>query len=240
MTSLTSSVLHGAFCTINDLRSQMVPLSKHRRVIALEYQGHGRTADIDRPLSYTQLADDAAAFLKQLNIPVADIFGYSLGGAIALHLAIRHPSLVRKLIIVSSSFSPSGFPPEVLAALHEFSAAQLAGSRFETEYKRLAPHPERFENLVEKVSALNKTMKAIPEEDLRDIKAPTFVLVGDSDYVTTEHAVEMFKLRGGGVVADFVALPKSQLAIIPATSHLGMMERPWVAEMIEEFLERED
>lgn len=218
----------------------MTVLSSKRRVIALEYQGHGRTADIDRALSYTQLADDCAAFLSALSIPVADIYGYSLGGAIALHLAIRHPEVVRKLVLASTSYSMAGFPPDMLAGLKEMKVEHMAGSKYETEYKRVAPNPDGFEGLVGRIKELNTGMKDIPEEDVKAIKAPTFVLVGDADIIRAEHVVEMFKLRGGGQVGDMVGLPKAQLAVVPGTSHVGMMERRWVAEMVEEFLERED
>ncbi|KAI5783418.1 alpha/beta hydrolase fold protein [Pyronema domesticum] len=232
-------MLHGAFCTITNLRAQMVSLAKSRRVIAIESQGHGRTADIDRPLSYPQLADDAAGVLWHLEIPVADIYGYSAGGGIAQHLTIRHPELVRKLVIASSCYSPEGFPEEVLKGLKNLSMEHMGGSSYEIEYKQIAPDPEGFPGLVERIKELNISMKPIPEEDIRGIQAPTFVLMGDSDVIRAKHVYEMFKLRGGGVNADMVGLPQAQLAVIPGTSHKGMMERPWVAEMIDEFLQRE-
>jgi pimeloyl-ACP methyl ester carboxylesterase len=215
----------------------MVSLAHNRRVIAIESQGHGRTADIDKPLSYPQLADDAATVLRYLEIPVADIYGYSVGGGIAQHLVIRHPELVRKLVIASSCYSPDGFPKGMLEGLKNLSMEHMAGSSYETEYKRIAPNPDGFPGLVEKIKELNVNMKPIPEEDIRGIQAPTFVLVGDSDVIRVEHVYEMFKLRGGGVNADLVGLPQAQLAVIPGTSHKGMMERPWVAEMIDEFLQ---
>ncbi|KAI5812796.1 alpha/beta hydrolase fold protein [Pyronema omphalodes] len=232
-------MLHGAFCTINNLRSQMVSLASNRRVIAIESQGHGRTADIDRPFSYSQLADDAAAVLRYLEIPVADIYGYSVGGGVALNLTIRHPELVRKLVIASSSYSPDGFLEGMLQGLKDLSMQHMGGSSYETEYKRTAPNPDGFPGLVEKIKELNVNMKPISEEDIRGITAPTFVLIGDSDLIRVEHAYEMFKLRGGGVNADMVGLPQAQMAVIPGTGHEGMMERRWVAEMIDEFLQKE-
>ncbi|KAF8243848.1 alpha/beta hydrolase fold protein [Wilcoxina mikolae CBS 423.85] len=234
-------MLHGAFCTISDLRTQMTHLSKTRRVLALEYQAHGHTADIpSRPLTYHQLADDCAAFLSALKIPQADIYGYSLGGGIAEHLAIRHPEVVRKLVLASTSYSTAGFPAEMLAGLKEMTYERMAGSRYETEYQRVAPDPEGFKGLVERIRELNNGMIDIPEEEVRGIKADTFVLVGDADVVRTEHVVEMFKLRGGGQIGDMMGLSKAQLAVLPGTSHVGMMERKWVAEMVEEFLERKE
>ncbi|KAA8909523.1 alpha/beta hydrolase fold protein [Sphaerosporella brunnea] len=224
-------ILHGAFGTLNDFHPLMTALAPHRRVLALEHQAHGRTADIDRPLSHQQLAEDAAAFLTYLNIPQADIFGYSLGGRAAQYLAIRHPLLVRRLVIAASWYAAVGLRPEILKGFWEISMEQMRGTKYEEVYKRLAPDPQGFPRLVEKMRDMNRNMVDIPEEQARGIMAPMFVVVGDSDYVTLEHAIKMFRLSAGPDV--------SQLAVLPETSHEGIVDRScWIAGMVEEFLGR--
>jgi pimeloyl-ACP methyl ester carboxylesterase len=218
-------IIHGAYMSI-DLMGEIVPrLAKTRQVIAVELQGHGRTADIDRPLSYEAMADDVAALMQEIGIEKADIFGYSIGGAIALQMAIRHPEMVDKLIAASVSYKTEGMYPEVLAGLETITPEVFAGSPYEAEYLRLAPHPEDFPKLVEKLLELDNKIQDWPAEDIQGISAPTLLIVGDSDIVRPEHAVEMFKLLGGGVPADLVGLPNAQLAILPGTSHVTLIDR---------------
>jgi pimeloyl-ACP methyl ester carboxylesterase len=218
-------IIHGAYMSI-DLMGEIVPrLAETRQVIAVELQGHGRTADIDRPLSYEAMADDVAALMHEIGIEKADIFGYSIGGAIALQMAIRHPEMVDKLIAASVSYKTEGMYPEVLAGLETITPEVFAGSPYEAEYLRLAPHPEDFPKLVEKLLELDNKIQNWPAEDIQGISAPTLLIVGDSDIVRPEHAVEMFKLLGGGVPADLVGLPNAQLAILPGTSHVTLIDR---------------
>ena len=163
-----------------------------------ELQAHGRTADVDRPLSYEQMADDTAALMAHLGIEQADVAGYSMGGGAALQLAIRHPALVRRLVVISAGFRYDAMPPEALAMFPSITPEMFAGSPMETEYQRLAPDPAGFPTLVEKLKTLDTTDFAWPEEDIRGIAAPTLIVLGDSDGIRLEHAVELFKLRGGG------------------------------------------
>jgi pimeloyl-ACP methyl ester carboxylesterase len=231
-------VLHGSFMTI-ELLGKLVPeLAASRQVIALEFQGHGHTADIDRPITYEQLADDTAALLRHLRVDIADVYGYSLGGGVALQLAIRHPQLVRRLVVVSASYSSNGVYPEVWAAIAQITPALFDGTPWREAYNRTAPSPEAFPTLVAKLTELDKTPFAWPPEAVKAITAPTMVIIGDSDGTLPEHAVDMFRLRGGGVFGDVAGLPAAQLAILPGTTHVGMLDRAeWLAAMIVPFLD---
>ena len=236
-------VLHGAYMTI-DAMGELVPeLARTRQVIAVELQGHGRTADIDRPLSYEQMADDTAALLRHLGIERADVFGYSMGGAAALQVAIRHPEAVRRLVVASASFTSDGMHPEMLEMIPTITPEVFAGTPIEEEYLRIAPNPDDFPTLVAKLKRLDMEPFAWPAEDILGIAAPTLLIVGDSDVVRLEHAVELFRLLGGGVMGDLAGLPKSQLAVLPGTSHFippgsGLLDRTdWLLSMIPPFLD---
>lgn len=239
-------VLHGAYMTVDAMGDIVPMLAKSRKVIAVELQAHGRTADVDRPLSYEQMADDVAAFIEHLGFEGADIFGYSMGSGAALQTAVRHPGVVRKLVVASVSYSHEGMHPELLEFMPSITPETFAGSPFEEEYKRIAPNPEDFPTLVEKLKKLDMTPF---EWDMSAIEAPTFIIVGDSDVVRLEHIVEMFRHLGGGVFGDMAGLPKSRLAVLPATFHFervddtispgcGMLDRAGLlAPMIREFLD---
>jgi pimeloyl-ACP methyl ester carboxylesterase len=231
-------LLHGAMSTIaTDFGRVLPPLAESRRIIAVEQQGHGHTADIDRPLTYEQMAADTAALLGQLKIEEADFFGYSMGGGIALYIARQNPDLVRKLVFAGgASYRPDGLYPELLEAERTMEPGDLAGSPFHKAYLETAPDPESWPALVAKTKELDLAWKGLPPAELRSIKAPALLIIGDSDIVLPEHAVEMFRLLGGGVVGDLAGLPPSQLAVLPGTSHLGVMDRAdWLISMITEF-----
>jgi pimeloyl-ACP methyl ester carboxylesterase len=236
-------LLHGAYMTI-DLMGQIVPgLAESRQVIAVELQGHGRTADIDRPLTYEQMADDAAALLGHLGVGPADIVGYSLGGGVALQLAIRHAAVVRKMVVASASYTSDGVHSAALEMFPSISVEMFAGSPMEESYLRLAPNPRDFPKLVDKLKQLDTTPFSWSPDDIRGIVAPTLIIVGDSDAIRLEHAVELFGLLGGGVMGDLTGLPKSQLAVLPATTHFmppgfGLLDRAdWLLAMIPPFLD---
>jgi pimeloyl-ACP methyl ester carboxylesterase len=232
-------VLHGAFMTI-ELMGKLIPeLARSRQVIAVELQGHGHTADIDRPLTYEWLADDSAALLRHLGIGNADVYGYSLGGGTALQVALRHPELVRKLVVVSASFTSEGMYPEVLAAIEHITPELFDGTPWREAYDRAAPNPGAFPALVDKMKQLDMMPFAWPADAVRAIAAPTLIVIGDSDGTRLEHAVEMFRLLGGGVFGDLAGLPSSQLAVLPGTSHVGMLDRAdWLAPMVTAFLDK--
>ena len=236
-------LLHGAYMTIELMGPILPGLAKSRQVIAVEQQGHGHTADIDRPLTYEQMADDTAALLRHLEIDNADVVGYSMGGGIALQMAIRHPDLVRRLVLTSTSFSSDGMHAAALEMFPSITPELFAGSPIEEAYLRTAPKPADFPKLVEKLTQLDTTPFAWSEQDIRSIAAPTLIVLGDSDGIRLEHAVELFALRGGGVMGDLAGLPESQLAVLPGTAHYvppgsGLLDRTeWLLAMIPPFLD---
>jgi pimeloyl-ACP methyl ester carboxylesterase len=236
-------LLHGAYMTIDAVGEVVPALAETRQVIAVELQGHGRTADMDRPLSYELMADDVAALLRHLVIEKADVFGYSMGGGVALQVAIRHPEVVRKLVAASASYTSEGMHPELLEMIPTLTPEVFAGSPIEEAYLRIAPNPEDFPTLVAKMKRLDMQPFAWPPEDIRGIVAPTLLIVGDSDAIRLEHAVEMFRLLGGGVMGDLAGLPKSQLAVLPGTTHFvppgsAVLDRAdWLLSMIPPFLD---
>jgi pimeloyl-ACP methyl ester carboxylesterase len=236
-------VLHGAYMTI-DAMGEIVPaLAETRQVVAVELQGHGRTADTDRPLSYELMADDIAVLLRHLVIEKADVFGYSMGGGVALQVAIRHPEVVCKLVVASASYTSEGMHPELLEMIPTITPEVFAGSPIEEAYLRTAPNPDGFPALVTKMKQLDMKPFAWPPEDIRGIAAPTLLIVGDSDAIRLEHAVELFQLLGGGVMGDLAGLPKAQLAVLPGTAHFvppgnGILDRAdWLLSMIPLFLD---
>jgi pimeloyl-ACP methyl ester carboxylesterase len=219
-------LVHGAFSAIGTSFGELLPeLASTRQVIGFEMQAHGRTADIDRPMSIEQMADDTAAAIRHLGIAPADIFGYSLGASIALHVAIRHPDVVRKLVLASVTYTLSGVHPGLMDGLGEMTADMMHGSPWHDEYLRIAPNPDGFATLFAKKSQMDRNIQDVPAAAIQAIKAPTLLIIGDSDLVRPEHAVEMFRLLGGGVFGDMAGLPTSQLAILPGTTHVSLVSR---------------
>jgi pimeloyl-ACP methyl ester carboxylesterase len=235
-------LLHGAYMTADTMAALRAGLTGSWRVITPEQQGHGRTADADRPLTHEQMADDTVALLRRLGAAPADVVGFSMGGGTALQLAIRHPEVVRRLVVISTAFAHDGMQPDAIALFPTITAEQFAGSPAERAYRELAPNPADFPVLVEKLVALLSTPREWPAEAIRAIRAPTLIIVGDADVIRLEHAVEMFRLRGGGAIGDFAQLPDSRLAVLPGTSHFippgsGVLDRtPLLLEMIVPFL----
>src|SRR5216684_2716341 len=193
-------LLHGAFMAItDDWRVWISELSKTRKVIAVEMQGHGRTADIDRDLSYENLADDVAGLLDYLKIERADIIGYSLGGGVAMQCAIRHPEKVRKVVSISAPFRRDGWVKEANDFWPTFTWEIFKGSPIESEYKKLSPTPNDFPKFVKRVIAMILKPYDFGADKLRATKAPMFFIHGDADSVRLEHISEMFRLKGGEV-----------------------------------------
>ena len=233
-------LLHGAFSAIGTSFGKLLPeLSKTRQVIGFELQAHGRTADIDRPLSSEAMAEDVAAAIRQLGMEQADIFGYSMGAFVALNLVIRHPELVRKLVLASISYTLSGVHPGLMDGLGEMTPDMMYGSPWHDEYLKIAPHPEHFAKFFAKKTEMDRQTRDLSPEDIRGIKSPTLIVIGDSDLIRPEHAVEMFRLLGGGIFGDTPAgLPNSQLAILPGTSHVSIVNRSeLLIPMITSFLD---
>lgn len=216
-------VLHGAYMNIPSMGAIIPKLAERRKVYALELQGHGRTTDIDRPITYPALADDVASFMDAVGLSKADVLGYSMGAAAGLQLAIRHPQKVDQLIAASVAYDAEGWHPEFKAFIPQMSVEMFANMPMAKEYKKLAANPDGFPDLVKKLIALEKEPMAW-EADVKAMKTPVLMITGDADVATLEHSVAMFRLLGGGVMGDNgKPLPASRLAILPATSHTALI-----------------
>ena len=234
-------LLHGNLSTIGVDFGGIIPsLARGRQVIGVEQQAHGHTADIDRPLSIQQWADDTAALLGHLGIERADLFGYSSGSTVALQLAIEQPQLVGKLVLASASYRLDGLHPGLMDNIQGLKPEHLAGTPFEQDYAKVAPNPGDWPKLIEKITRMDADLPEWTADDIRNLAAPTMLIIGDSDIVKPEHAVEMFRLLGGGVIGDLAGLPRSRLAVLPGTTHVTLVQRAdWLASMVGEFLDAE-
>ncbi|HWE70167.1 MAG TPA: alpha/beta hydrolase [Acidimicrobiales bacterium] len=207
-------LLHGGALTIDFMFGPMLPtLAARRQVIALELQGHGRTVDTGRAMSFDQLADDVAALLAHLGIQEADVFGFSLGGLVGWSLVMRHPEVVRRFVVASADYrNREPDPDEVSGPMPteaDFQAMRDA-------YEAVAPDPSQFDALPEKVGTMvNNEYVGWTADDLRTMETPTLVLVGDQDFIRVTDALEAAEL-----------LPHGQLAVLPGTTHMDMTRSP--------------
>lgn len=232
-------LLHGGLFNIDLQFGPLLPeLSATRQVIAVDFQAHGRTGDIDRPMTFDHLVADVAAFLRYLGLERVDVFGFSIGGVTTLGLAINHPELVRKIVVSSAPFDLDGMRPENIPAMEASTVEGLSGTPIEADYLAKSPNPDQLQVLLDKLAALMKGFPGWSEEDIRALTAPTLITVGDADMVQLEHAVRFLQLRGGDVNGDFVGVPASQLAVLPGTTHFFGMSRPsLVLELVVPFLD---
>ena len=233
-------VLHGAYMNIPSMGAIIPRLAETHRIYAVELQGHGRTTDISRPITYQNLADDVAAFMKAVGLQKADVFGYSMGAQAAMQLAIRHPESVNKVVFASGAYDLQGWQPEFTAVIPQLTVEMIVNMPFAADYRKLAPNPNGFPELARKLIALEKEPMAWAE-DVKKVKTPVLVIIGDADVATLEHAVAMFRLLGGGVMGDMgKPLPASRLAVLPATSHTAVITQTGVLHaLIEPFLKGE-
>jgi pimeloyl-ACP methyl ester carboxylesterase len=219
-------VLHGSYMNIPSMGAIVPRLARTHKVYALELQGHGRTTDIDRPITYPNLADDVAAFMDAAGLPRADVFGYSMGAAAGLQLAIRHPDKVNKLVAASVAYDAEGWQPAFRAFIPKMTEEMFLELPFAQEYRKLAPNPDGFPALVRKLIALEREPMAW-EAEVKAMKTPVLIITGDADVATLEHSVAMFRLLGGGGMGDMgQPLPASRLAVMPATSHTAVITQP--------------
>jgi pimeloyl-ACP methyl ester carboxylesterase len=234
-------LLHGGLFDIEQQFGALIPgLSAGRRVIAADFQGHGRTNDIDRPLATATLASDVAGLLAHLQVNQADVFGFSVGGAVALHLAVNRPDLVRKLIVSSVSFRPDGDRGGNAEAVAGMTVDMIAGTPMEDSYLTVSPHPDRehLQGLLDKLGRYDAGVQGWSDDQIRGIAAPTLITVGDCDMVKLDHAVRFLQLRGGDVNGDFEGVPASQLAVFPGTTHFfGLARTGLVLDVVTTFLD---
>jgi pimeloyl-ACP methyl ester carboxylesterase len=235
-------LLHGGLGAGEMFEAILPQLSAGRRVITVDLQGHGGTADIDRPLRTELMADDVAALVDHLGLEHVDLMGYSLGGEVALRTAIQHPARIRRLVLVAATFRRDGSHPEVVAAMDQMSAAAaepMKQSPLYAQYARLAPRVEDWPVLVGKTSELLK-VEFDWTEDVAKITARTLLVFADADSVRPEHMVEFFALLGGGLRDagwDNSARPSNQLAVLPGRTHYDIYTAPALASTVVEFLD---
>jgi pimeloyl-ACP methyl ester carboxylesterase len=234
-------LLHGAISATGTSFGPLPDLlAANRQVVAVEQQGHGRTADIDRPMSVQTMADDTLALLTGLGIEQADLFGYSLGAGIALNIVTNHPATVRKAVLASVSYDKSGLHPDMFSppdpTKSEGAPEQDLQALFEQEYRAIAPDPDHWPALLAKVQTME--FPELTPQAVAAIDVPILLILGDSDIVTPEHAVAMFRLLGGGSLGDLAPMPASQFAVLPGTSHIGVTHRAdMLLPMIQPFLD---
>jgi len=233
----------GGFMATDSMERWVAAFVATRPVIVFDQQGHGRTADTPRTMSYEQFGDDAAALLGALGVEHADVMGYSQGGGVALQVALRHPRLVGKLVVVSATYRQDGWYPSVLRGIEGLSSDFFADTAVAEAFRRHTADPGAFDAYVEKMKVLGVEDQQISDAQVRSIQADTMVVVGDADAVKPEHALAMFRLRGGGdeeaaATGAISGVPRARLVILPATSHIAIHGAVEVLEpMITAFLD---
>jgi pimeloyl-ACP methyl ester carboxylesterase len=235
-------LIHGGFGSTGMFGDLLGTLAAHRQVIAVDLQGHGRTADIDRPLRIESLADDVAALIAHLGLGTATVMGYSLGGSVALQTAIRHPEAVDRLIVISAAYSKAGWHPAVRAARDQLTAATgeaMKQTPIYAAYASVAPRPEDWTQLWEKAG---ESMRRDYDwsDGVAAITAPTMIVMGDADGISPAHAAAFFALLGGGQQDgswDRSGVTRHRLAILPATTHYDILTSPLLAPTIVPFLD---
>lgn len=219
-------LLHGGIVDIAVSFKRVIPVLAQRwQVIAVEQQAHGHTADVDRPLTFEQMAEDTAAALQQLGIQQANIFGHSDGGNVAFGLALRYPNLVRKIAVAGTNFNNEGLTPGLVEYFATATAEEM-GPEMRDAYAAVAPDPANWPTTVAKVMQQAVNFVGWQPEQIQGLTTPVLFIIGDADIIRPEHAVEMVKL-----------LPQAHLAVLPNTDHFMRLDRDpvWLLSMIEDF-----
>lgn len=232
-------LLHGAFYTIDMNWSALIPaLSKDRKVIAIEMQGHGHSPYSDRAMSITALASDVEKVMDYLKIDSADVAGFSMGGSVAYQFAVQSPKRLRKLVIISSTYKSEGWLPIVNTAFDDFKPEYFDNSPLHTGYTAVAPAPANWHKFLKQMFEFAKVSFDCGDSNIAKIKAPVLIIAGDNDGLDKVELMKTYQLLGGGVSADLVPMPKSHLAIVPAQGHVGvMMQTEVLLSYLKEFLD---
>ena len=235
-------VVHGGFGDATVFGEVLDRLAGGRRVVAVELQGHGHTADVDRPFSSDVFADDVAALVRHLDLGPADLMGYSLGGSVVLRTAMRHPEVARRLVVVAAPCRRDGWLPDVLAGMAGVTSAGFEWMRQSppyAAYAAVAPDVDAFPALMDKTGDLIRTPYDWSEE-VRALTAPVQLVYGDCDGVPPAHAAEFFALLGGGLRDPgwdgSGGRPASRLAILPGRTHYDVLSAPELAPLVDDFL----
>ncbi|MEU4192265.1 alpha/beta hydrolase [Kribbella sp. NPDC026611] len=232
-------LIPGAHMATESMKSWVAAFADKRTVIVFDQQGHGRTPDTSRELSYPAFADDAAALLQALTVERADVMGYSQGGGVALQLALRHPTLVNKLVTLSAAYRRDGWSSSVEAGVEDSGAARWAGTSVEKAFLAHTPDATAFETYLAKMRQFGIDEQNLSDAEMRSIAANTMVIAGDTEDVKPEHTLALFKLRGGGDAnaSASAGVPAARLVILP-TTHVGIFsESAVLAPMVSAFLD---
>lgn len=217
-------LLHGAFMTIDMNWGQIIPeLSKTRKVIAIELQGHGHTPFSDRKLSYAALAHDVEGVMDYLKIDAADVAGYSFGGAVAYQFAIQSPKRLKNLVIISATYKSAGWLPEVNKGFKALKPEFLTNTPMKAAYDAVAPDKTQWTKFLEQMITSAREPFDMGDVNISKISAPVLIISGDNDGLDKIELMKTYKLLGGGVSADLGAMPKSRLAIVPGQGHVSLM-----------------
>ncbi|XHR96692.1 alpha/beta fold hydrolase [Mucilaginibacter sp. UC70_90] len=217
-------LLHGAFMTIEGNWAELIPeLSKIRKVIAIELQGHGHTQFSDRKLSYATLANDVEGVMDYLKIDSADVAGYSMGGSVAYKVAIQTPKRLKKLVIISSTYKSSGWLPEITNAFKSWKPELFMNTPMKAAYDAIAPDKTKWTKFIGQMIAFAQEPFDFGDDNISKISAPVLIIAGDNDGLDKIELAKTYKLLGGGVSADLAPMPKSQLAIVPSQGHVSLM-----------------
>lgn len=219
-------LLHGAFMTIEGNWAQMLPeLSKHRRVIAIEMQGHGHTPYSERKLALTTLASDVTGVMDFLKVDSADVAGYSMGGSIAYQVVVQSPKRVNKLVIISSTYKSTGWRPELAKVFKDMKPEVFDGSPMKAAYEAVAPDKTKWKPFIAQMLKFDETPFDIGDSNIAKITSPVLLISGDNDGLDKVELAKTYQLLGGGISADLSPMPKSHLAIVPSQSHVGVMDQ---------------
>ena len=217
-------LLHGAFYTIGMNWAQLIPeLSKTRKVIAIELQGHGHTPYSDRKMDFPTLASDVEGVMNYLKIDSADVAGYSMGGSVAYQLTIQSPKRVRRLVIISSTYKSSGWLPVVTNGFKNFKPEFFANTPIQAAYDAVAPDKTKWTKYLEQMIVFAGTPFDMGDATIAKITSPVLIISGDNDGLDKVELAKTYQLLGGGVTADLGPMPKSHLAIVPSQGHVTLM-----------------
>ena len=238
-------LLHGGLGSGEMFAPARKQLEEHHQVVAVDLQGHGRTADIDRPIDTSLMADDIAALIDQLHLDKPDVVGYSLGGGVAMQLAFKYPEKIRRLVAISANIRRDAIPAEMLAQQGQVGAAAaefMKDTPMYQEYQRVAPRPEDFPKLLDKMGA-SMAKDFDFSEEVRGLQVPTLIVAADADMAPPSHYVDVFKLldgglRDGGWMGEGRPKGGHELAILPGLTHYNIFSSPLLAAVILDFLDR--
>jgi pimeloyl-ACP methyl ester carboxylesterase len=231
-------LLHGAFYTIEMNWGQLIPeLSKTRKVIAIEMQGHGHTPFSDRKLDIATLASDVEEVMNYLKIDSADVAGYSMGGSVAYQLAAKSPKRVRRLVIISSTYKTSGWLPAINSGFKGFKPDFFDNTPIKAAYDAVAPDKTKWRKFIEQMIAFAGVPFNVGDANIAKLPMPVLIISGDNDGLDKVELMKTYQLLGGGVSADLGPMPKSRLAIVPAQGHVSLMQQTkTISGYLEDFL----